>query len=74
MSVFITLINLMEKTTIINIETGISKKCDILFKNKNILEVVIEDTTIKITLIKKKPLEQYYNGKYLNMDFQSSGK
>ena len=54
MSVFITLINLMEKTTIINIETGISKKCDILFKNKNILEVVIEDTTIKITLIKKK--------------------
>tara|TARA_B100001013_G_C24315605_1_gene326554 strand:- start:112 stop:306 length:195 start_codon:yes stop_codon:yes gene_type:complete len=64
----------MEKTTIINIETGISKKCDILFKNKNILEVVIEDTTIKITLIKKKPLEQYYNGKYLNMDFQSSGK
>ena len=74
MSVLITFVNLMEKTTIINIETGVSKKCDILFKNNKKLEVVIEDTTIKITLMKKKPLEQYYNGKYLNMDFQSSGK
>ena len=37
-----------------NIATGIEKKCDILKKNDNFLEVVIEDTTIKILLKKNK--------------------
>ena len=47
----------MQKTKIKNIETGISKDCDILKKNDNILEVVIEGTTIKILL--KKINNQY---------------
>ena len=43
----------MRKTTIKNLETNIEKKCDILKKNDKILEVVIENTTIKLTLFKK---------------------
>ena len=60
----------MKKTTIKNIETGIEKKCDILKKNENILEVVIENTTIKILLKKKNSI---YLGKYKEMEFISSG-
>ena len=43
----------MKQTIIKNIATGITKKCDILKKNDNILEVVLEGTTIKITLKKR---------------------
>ena len=43
----------MKQTTIKNITTGITKKCDILSKNDNFLEVVLVDTTIKIKLKKK---------------------
>jgi len=43
----------MKKTIIKNIATGISKKCDILSKNDNFLEVVLEGTTIKVILKKK---------------------
>ena len=64
----------MEKTTISNIETGISKNCDILYKNKNKLEVAIEGTTIKIILKKNNPLDKYYLGRLSNMDFQSTGE
>ena len=60
----------MEKTQIKNIETGISKSCDILKKNDRILEVVIQDTTIKIIL---KKINQYYVGKYKDMEFISTG-
>tara|TARA_B100000029_G_C17576218_1_gene958232 strand:- start:2455 stop:2640 length:186 start_codon:yes stop_codon:yes gene_type:complete len=60
----------MEKTKIKNIETGIEKNCDILKKNENTLEVVIEGTTIKIILKKK---NDFYLGKYLNMEFISTG-
>ena len=45
----------MDKTKIKNIETGIIKNCDILKKNEQFLEVVIENTTIKILLKKIKP-------------------
>ena len=61
----------MFKTTIINLETNIQKTCDILKKNKNHLEVVIEGTTIKIILKKHK---NGYIGKYKDMSFISSGK
>ena len=60
----------MSKTSIKNIETGISKKCDILKKNDKFLEVVLENTTIKILLKKK---NNYYVGKYKDMEFVSSG-
>jgi len=60
----------MEKTKIKNIETGIEKNCDILKKNENTLEVVIEGTTIKIILKKK---IDFYLGRYLNMEFISTG-
>lgn len=63
----------MEKTTIKNIETGISKECDIIYKNKSRLELVIEGTTIKLTLIKDNPLDKYYKGKFSNMEFISLG-
>ena len=43
----------MHKTTIKNLESNIEKKCDILKKNDKILEVVIENTNIKLTLFKK---------------------
>ena len=62
----------MKKTKIKNIETGIIKNCDILLKNDRFLEVVIEDTTIKITLKKKN--DKLYLGKYKNMEFISSGE
>ena len=42
----------MKQTIIKNIATGITKKCDILSKNDNFLEVVLEGTTIKIILKK----------------------
>ena len=42
----------MRQTIIKNISTGITKKCDILSKNDNFLEVVLVDTTIKIILKK----------------------
>ena len=56
----------MNKTIITNSETGISKKCDILKKNDKIMEVVIEETTIKILLRKKNNL---YIGNFNNMEF-----
>ena len=43
----------MHKTKIKNIETGIEKNCDILKKNNDFMEVVIENTTIKLILKKK---------------------
>ena len=60
----------MNKTIIQNIETGIEKQCDILRKNENILEVILENTTIKIFLKKH---NNVYIGKYKGMEFTSSG-
>ena len=60
----------MKKTIIKNIQTGIKKNCDVLKKNENILEVVLENTTIKIILKKK---NDYYIGKYSDMEFISTG-
>ena len=60
----------MKKTTIKNIQTGVTKKCDILRKNDFFLEVVIENTTLKILMKKKNDL---YIGKYKDMEFTSSG-
>ena len=60
----------MRQTLIKNIETGISKKCDILSKNDNFLELVLEGTTIKIKLKKK---SKVYIGVYQNMEFISEG-
>ena len=60
----------MQKTIIQNIETGVTKKCDILKINDQVLEVVLEGTTIKILL--KKHKDQYI-GKFKEMEFISSG-
>ena len=60
----------MRQIIIKNIATGISKKCDVLSKNDNFLEVVLEDTTIKIILKKK---SKFYIGSYKNMEFISEG-
>ena len=60
----------MKKTIIKNIETGVTKKCDILKINDQVLEVVLEGTTIKILL--KKHKDQYI-GKFKEMEFISSG-
>ena len=60
----------MHKTTITNLETNIEKKCDILKKNDKILEVVIENTTIKLTLFKKNKL---YVGRFKDLEFVSNG-
>jgi hypothetical protein len=61
----------MQKTIIKNTDTGISKSCDILKKNDQFLEVVLEGTTIKITLKRNK---DHYLGRYKDMEFVSSGK
>ena len=60
----------MHKTTIKNLETNIQKNCDILKKNDKVLEVVIENTTIKLTLFKKNNL---YVGRFKDLEFISSG-
>ncbi len=60
----------MRQTIIKNITTGITKNCDILKKNDNFLEVVLEGTTIKI-ILKKKGL--VYVGSYKEMEFTSEG-
>jgi hypothetical protein len=60
----------MRQTIIKNIATGITKKCDILSKNDNFLEVVLVGTIIKITLKKKSGV---YIGSYKNMEFTSEG-
>ena len=60
----------MQKTSIKNIETDISKSCDVLRKTENILEVVIEETNIKLVLTKKNNM---YVGKYKEMEFISTG-
>ena len=60
----------MKQTIIKNIATGIIKKCDILKKNDNFLEVVLEGTTIKITLKKK---GEIYVGLFKDMEFMSQG-
>ena len=60
----------MQKAIIKNIQTGISKNCDILKKNEKILEVVIENTTIKILLKKK---TNKYVGYFKDMEFISEG-
>ena len=60
----------MQKTQIKNTETGISKNCDILKKNDQFLEVVLEGTTIKILLKMKNKM---YVGKFKDMEFVSSG-
>ena len=60
----------MKKTIIKNIATGVTKNCDILSKNGNFLEVVLEGTTIKITLKKK---SDFYIGFYKSMEFISKG-
>ena len=60
----------MKETIIKNIQTGIEKKCDILRKNEQFLELILEDTTIKIILKKKREI---YIGKYKDMEFISNG-
>ena len=60
----------MRQTIIKNITTGITKNCDILKKNDNFLEVVLEATTIKIILKKKGVI---YVGSYKEMEFTSEG-
>ncbi len=60
----------MRQTIIKNITTGITKNCDILKKNDNFLEVVLEGTTIKIILKKKGMI---YVGSYMEMEFTSEG-
>ena len=60
----------MQKTTIQNIETGVTKNCDILKKNDQFLEVVLEGTTIKIILKKQR---DKYIGKFKDMEFVSTG-
>ena len=60
----------MQKTQIKNIATGISKICVILKKNEQLLEVVLEGTTIKILLKMKNKM---YVGKFKDMEFVSSG-
>jgi len=60
----------VQKTQIKNIVTGISKNCDILQKNDQLLEVVLEGTTIKIFLKMKNKI---YVGKFKDMEFISSG-
>ena len=60
----------MKQTIIKNIATGITKNCDILKKNDKFLEVVLEDTTIKITLKKK---GEIYVGLFKDMEFTSQG-
>jgi len=60
----------MQKTQIKNISTGILKNCDILKKNDQLLEVVLEGTTIKILLKMKNKM---YVGKFKDMEFVSSG-
>lgn len=60
----------MKQTIIKNIATGITKKCDILKKNDNFLEVVLEGTTIKIRLKKK---GEIYVGLFKDMEFTSQG-
>ena len=60
----------MHKTTIKSLETNIEKKCDILKKNDKILEVVIENTTIKLILFKKNKL---YVGRFKDLEFVSNG-
>ena len=61
---------MMKKTKIKNIETGVEKDCDILRKNDELLEIVIDQTTIKILLRKKKDI---YIGTYKDMQFTSTG-
>ena len=60
----------MKQTIVKNIATGITKKCDILSKNNNFLEVVLEGTTIKLTL---KRNSDVYIGFYKGMEFISDG-
>ena len=60
----------MQKTTIQNIETGVTKNCDILKKNDQFLEVFLEGTTIKILLKKQR---DKYIGKFKDMEFVSTG-
>ena len=60
----------MQKTTIQNIETSVTKNCDILKKNDQFLEVVLEGTTIKILLKKQR---NKYIGKFKDMEFVSTG-
>ena len=60
----------MNKTKIKNIHTGIETNCDILKKNDQILEVVLEGTTIKILLKKH---NNKYIGKFKEMEFVSTG-
>ena len=64
------LLSIMQKTIIQNIETGVTKNCDILKKNDKILEVVLEGTTIKILLKKH---NNKYIGKFKEMEFISTG-
>tara|TARA_B100001029_G_scaffold158278_1_gene144841 strand:+ start:674 stop:856 length:183 start_codon:yes stop_codon:yes gene_type:complete len=60
----------MNKTKIKNIASGIEKSCDILRKNDQLLEVVLEDTTMKILLKKK---TNKYVGYFKDMEFESDG-
>ena len=60
----------MQKTQIKNLKTGILKNCDILKRNDQFLEVVLEGTTIKILLKKQR---DKYIGKFKDMEFVSTG-
>ncbi len=60
----------MKQVLIKNLNTGITKKCDVLRKNDKFLEIVIEGTTIKILLKKK---NNKYIGYFKDMEFISEG-
>ena len=61
----------MNKTFIKSTETGKMQNCDVLHKNEKFLEVVIENTTIKIFLKKRNNI---YIGNYKEIEFTSTGK
>ena len=60
----------MNQTIIKSTETGREQICDILRKNEKILEVVIQNSTIKILLKKHNNI---YIGRYKDMEFTSTG-
>ena len=61
----------MNKTIIKSTESGIEQKCEILKKNDKYLEVILENTTIKIFLKKRNNI---YVGNYKEIEFTSTGK
>lgn len=61
------------KTKVVNIKTDAEVGADILSQSDRVLKVALDNTTISLTLHKKRLTDEWYVGQVHGMEFKSRG-